>query len=82
MSGRPGGDLTASAFARRATAVGLLLFLATSNVAYALLIRDFGYDDILRQSPGEVLALFQQRRDVLIVEWLGFAAAAPRNIRQ
>jgi hypothetical protein len=68
--------LPASAFARRATALGLLLFLATSNVAYALLIRDFGYDDILRQPPGEVLALFQQRRQVLIVEWLGFAAAA------
>ncbi len=54
----------------------LALFPLIASVPYALLVRDFGYDDVLRAPPLDVLRAFAAGGPDLILEWLAFAVCA------
>lgn len=60
----------------RATAGLLLIFILAVNLPYAALISLFGYDDVLREPPGDVLTRFAAGGEVLVLAWAGFAFAA------
>lgn len=59
-------------------AAGALMaaFPIVANVPYVLLIDRFGYDDILREPPLDVLRAFAAGGPELVLIWLAFAAAA------
>lgn len=61
---------------RRKAGLGMIGFVLAANVPYVLLIDRFGYDDILREPPLEVLAAFRAGGPELILIWLAFAAVA------
>ena len=60
----------------RLTATFGLFLLVLANVAYTALISTFGYDDILREPPGQILSAFRAGGSALILSWLGFALSA------
>jgi hypothetical protein len=51
----------------------ILLFVAITNAAFALLAAVFEYDDILREPAAEILARFDTGGEALILIWLTFA---------
>lgn len=51
----------------------ILLFVAIVNVAFALLVKSFEYDDILREPAALILARFDAGGEALILIWLTFA---------
>jgi hypothetical protein len=51
----------------------ILLFVAIINVAFALLVKGFGYDDILREPAALILTRFDAGGESLILIWLTFA---------
>lgn len=51
-------------------------FALAANIPFALLVERFGYDDVLREPPLQVLAAFRAGGPELIVIWLAFAACA------
>jgi hypothetical protein len=51
-------------------------FALAANVPFALLVERFGYDDVLREPPLQVLAAFRAGGPELIVIWLAFALCA------
>lgn len=54
----------------------MIAFALAVNVPYALLVDRFGYDDVLREPPLDVLAAFEAGGPELILIWLAFAACA------
>lgn len=54
----------------------MIAFALAVNGPYLLLIDRFGYDDVLREPPLEVLRAFQAGGPELILIWLAFAACA------
>jgi hypothetical protein len=61
---------------RLAAGLGLLGFLVAANAAYTALVLLFGYDDVLREPAGTVLARFHAGGPWLVAAWAVFAAAA------
>lgn len=61
---------------RRKAGAALVAFALAVNVPYALLVDRFGYDDVLRQPPLDVLAAFDAGGPGLIAIWLAFATCA------
>jgi hypothetical protein len=61
---------------RRATGAWLLAFVVALNLPYVALVALFGYDDVLREPPGEVLARFHAAGPGLVWAWLAFALGA------
>jgi hypothetical protein len=51
-------------------------FALAANIPFALLVDRFGYDDVLREPPLQVLAAFRAGGPELILIWLAFAACA------
>jgi hypothetical protein len=51
-------------------------FALAANVPFALLVDRFGYDDVLREPPLQVLAAFRAGGPELILIWLAFALCA------
>lgn len=51
-------------------------FALAANVPFALLVDRFGYDDVLREPPLQVLAAFRAGGPELILIWLSFALCA------
>ena len=62
--------------ATRAIGIALILFAIGFNLPFAWLGAHFGYPDILRKPPGEILAAFAQGGAPLIAAWAAFAVAA------
>ncbi len=54
----------------------ILLFVAIINVAFALLVKGFGYDDILREPAAQILTRFDAGGESLILTWLTFAVGS------
>lgn len=54
----------------------ILLFVAIINVAFALLVKSFGYDDILREPAALILTRFDAGGELLILTWLMFAVGS------
>ncbi|MEQ7154054.1 DUF4386 family protein [Brevundimonas aurifodinae] len=61
---------------RRKAGLAMAGFALAANVPFALLVDRFGYDDVLREPPLEVLAAFRAGGPELIVIWLAFALCA------
>jgi len=61
---------------RRKAGAAMIAFAVAVNGPYLLLIDRFGYDDVLREPPLEVLRAFQAGGPELILIWLAFAACA------
>lgn len=57
-------------------AMAVAVFVAAANVPYAWLIRNFGYDDILREPTTTILHRFHLGGDAIVLAWLAFAASA------
>ena len=55
---------------------GLLGFVVVINAAFTALTMLFGYDDVLRDPPGEVLRRFLAGGGTLVAAWAVFAAGA------
>jgi len=51
----------------------IFLFVAIINVAFALLVKGFGYDDILREPAALILTRFAAGGESLVLIWLTFA---------
>jgi len=51
----------------------IFLFVAIINVAFALLVKGFGYDDILREPAALILTRFDAGGVSLVLVWLTFA---------
>lgn len=60
----------------RFTALWIVAFLVMATIPYSLLISEFGYDDILRAPPLEILQKFHDGGDRLIWIWFAFAISA------
>lgn len=58
---------------RRLTGIGFILGAVLINIPYSLLISNFNYPDILRESPETILTAFQAGGSPLILTWLAFA---------
>lgn len=56
--------------------LAMIAFALAVNAPYLLLIDRFGYDDVLREPPLDVLRAFQAGGPELILIWLAFAACA------
>ncbi|MDX2220723.1 MAG: DUF4386 domain-containing protein [Burkholderiales bacterium] len=54
----------------------ILFFLVASNVPFALLAANFGYDDVLREPAAVVLTRFHEGGESLVFTWLAFALSA------
>lgn len=54
----------------------MIAFALAANIPFALLVDRFGYDDVLREPPLQVLAAFREGGSELILIWLAFAACA------
>lgn len=63
-------------FTKRKAGAAMVGFALAANVPFALLVERFGYDDVLREPPLEVLAAFRAGGPELIVIWLAFALCA------
>ncbi|MBU1324676.1 MAG: DUF4386 domain-containing protein [Alphaproteobacteria bacterium] len=61
---------------RRKAGAAMIAFALAVNGPYLLLIDRFGYDDVLREPPLEVLAAFRAGGPELILIWLAFAACS------
>jgi len=61
---------------RLAAGVALLIFLIAAGLPYGWLVAHFGYDDVLRLPPAEILARFRAGGTPLVLAWLGFMLAA------
>jgi hypothetical protein len=57
-------------------AAAVALFLVAANLPYAWLMARFGYDDILREPPAQILRAFDSGGDALVLAWLAFAIGA------
>lgn len=60
----------------RRAGLAAITFALVVNIPYVLLIDRFGYDDILRAPPLEVLVAFQAGGPTLVLIWLAFALCA------
>jgi hypothetical protein len=54
----------------------ILLFLTAATLPYTWLIAHFGYDDILREPGGAILAKFHAGGPALVLAWFTFAMSA------
>ncbi|MBX9746241.1 MAG: DUF4386 domain-containing protein [Hyphomonadaceae bacterium] len=63
-----------SAFSRAGAA--LIVFALAANAPYLYLIENFGYDDVLREPPDDVLFAFAAGGDALVYAWAAFALCA------
>lgn len=63
-------------FMKRKAGLAMAGFALAANVPFALLVERFGYDDVLREPPLQVLAAFRAGGPELIVIWLAFALCA------
>ncbi|MCA3718232.1 MAG: DUF4386 family protein, partial [Brevundimonas sp.] len=63
-------------FTKRKAGAAMVGFALAANVPFALLVERFGYDDVLREPPLQVLAAFRAGGPELIVIWLAFALCA------
>jgi hypothetical protein len=54
----------------------MVSFALAANIPFALLVDRFGYDDVLREPPLQVLAAFHAGGPELILIWLAFAVCA------
>jgi len=61
---------------RRKAGLAMAGFAIAANVPFALLVDRFGYDDVLREPPLQVLAAFRAGGPELILIWLAFALCA------
>lgn len=61
---------------KQKTGLALAAFAVAANIPFTLLIDRFGYDDILREPPLEVMAAFRAGGPELILIWLSFALCA------
>jgi len=61
---------------RRKAGLAMAGFALAANVPFALLVDRFGYDDVLREPPLQVLAAFRAGGPELILIWLAFALCA------
>lgn len=61
---------------KRKAGLAMTAFVAAANVPFAMLVETFGYDDVLREPPLEVLAAFHAGGPKLILIWLAFAVVA------
>jgi hypothetical protein len=62
---------------RRASAgLALVGFVLVINLAFTALVFLFGYDDVLREPPGDVLRRFHVGGPPLVAAWTAFAAGA------
>lgn len=61
---------------KRRAGLAMIAFALAVNGPYLLLVDRFGYDDVLREPPLEVLRAFQAGGPELILIWLAFAACA------
>ena len=61
---------------RRKAGLAMIAFVVAANVPFAMLVETFGYDDVLREPPLEVLATFNAGGQPLILIWLAFAVVA------
>ena len=61
---------------RRKAGLAMIAFVVAANVPFAMLVETFGYDDVLREPPLEVLAAFNAGGQPLILIWLAFAVVA------
>lgn len=60
----------------RAAGLSLALFAPATTIPFVLLVDRFGYDDVLREPPLQVLAAFRDGGPELILIWLAFATCA------
>jgi hypothetical protein len=58
---------------QRLTGLFFIIGAALVNIPYALLIKNFGYPDILREAAGSILTKFHAGGSGLILTWLAFA---------
>jgi hypothetical protein len=56
--------------------LAMAAFALFANLPYLYLTTAFGYDDILREPPAQVLAAFTVGGDALIFAWLAFSLCA------
>ncbi|TPW00691.1 MAG: hypothetical protein FD125_2991, partial [bacterium] len=61
---------------KRKAGLAMTAFVMAANVPFAMLVETFGYDDVLREPPLEVLAAFTAGGPQLILIWLAFAFVA------
>jgi len=61
---------------RRKAGAAMIAFALAVNLPYALLVDRFGYDDVLREPPLQVLAAFEAGGPELVLIWLAFAVCA------
>ncbi len=61
---------------KRRAGLAMIAFAVAANIPFALLVDRFGYDDILREPPLEVLRAFDAGGPELILIWLAFALCA------
>ncbi|KPF80147.1 hypothetical protein IP78_07605 [Brevundimonas sp. AAP58] len=61
---------------KRATGAAMVGFALAANIPFALLVDRFGYDDVLREPPLQVLVAFRAGGPELILIWLAFAVCA------
>ncbi|MES2835587.1 MAG: DUF4386 family protein [Pseudomonadota bacterium] len=61
---------------KRKAGLAMTAFVVAANVPFAMLVETFGYDDVLREPPLEVLAAFNAGGPQLILIWLAFAVVA------
>lgn len=61
---------------KRKAGLAMTAFVVAANVPFAMLLETFGYDDVLREPPLEVLAAFNAGGPQLILIWLSFAVVA------
>ncbi|WP_029414956.1 DUF4386 family protein [Brevundimonas bacteroides] len=62
--------------ATRGAGLAMTAFALAVNVPFVLLMDRFGYDDVLREPPLQVLAAFRAGGPELILIWLAFAVCA------
>ena len=60
----------------KTTSLWIVAFLVMATIPYSMLISEFGYDDILRAPPQDILQKFHDGGDRLIWTWLAFAISA------
>lgn len=60
----------------RTTGLAALAMAVGFNVPYGVLAGAFGYPDVLRRPPGEILTAFAAGGDALVATWWAFGLAA------
>jgi len=61
---------------KRKAGAAMVGFAVAANIPFALLVDRFGYDDVLREPPLDVLRAFEAGGPELILIWLAFALCA------